>query len=361
MVRMIEENPPAQPWDRFGWVMSVIWLVFLAFPVAASLQQGWLRRVVGLTAIGAFALVYVYSFVIYPRRGTSPRVRTLTLAGLVGLMLVLATAIGAEALALMPFLVAFTVFHQPFRRALALSLLGLFVLVAVLTATASWPVLWMLVPIVVLVGVATGATRWIEIRQESHVALHDELQRAAERERMARDVHDVLGHSLTVITIKSELARRLIDVDPAQAAAEIGEVEELSREALNEIRATVSGKRTPRLEEELERAAAALASAGISYSPPEDPQVLAGEHRVVAAWVLREAVTNVIRHSRAVQCTVELGASRLAVSDDGVGTGDPHGPAGTGLRGIRERVEASGGSLRLTSEPGSGTRVEVAW
>lgn len=361
MVRMSRNTPTTEPWDRFGWVMSVIWLVFLAFPIASSLQQEWAGRIVGLAAIAVFAFVYVYAFVVYPRRGTSLRLRTWTLVALAGLMLVLSTAIGPEAFGLMPFLVAFAVFHQPFRRAIGLTGLALVIFAVVVTVTQTWPSLWFLAGIILLVAVATGATRWIEIRQESHTVLRDELRQAAEREQMARDVHDVLGHSLTVITVKSELARRLIDTDPARAAAEISEVEQISREALNEVRATISGIRVPRLEEELERAEAALTSAGIAYCPSADSQALADEHRVVAAWVVREAVTNVIRHSGATQCTIELAPASLVVTDDGAGMPDPPALSGTGLRGIRDRVEGSGGTLYLSSGPSSGTRVEVEW
>src|SRR5690606_543184 len=126
-----------------------------------------------------------------------------------------------------------------------------------------------------------------------------------ERERVARDVHDVLGHSLTVVSVKAELAERLVDVDPARARAELVEIQSLTREALAEIRATVSGLRVARLGDELVAARTALTGAGIEADLPENPDVVDPRHRIVVAWVLREAVTNVVRHSGATRCTVE--------------------------------------------------------
>lgn len=360
MVQMTPQAAPTGPWDRFGWIMSVIWLVFLGFPIASVLRlHDMAQHVLGFTAIAAFAGVYVYAFVFYARRGTPLRTRTWTLVGLAGLALVLAASIGPEALALSPFIVAYAAYHQPFYRAMWLTLATLLTVVAVLTVTGTWGYLGALAGVVILVALATGASRWIEEKQEGHLELHKELQRVAERERMARDVHDVLGHSLTVITVKSELARRLIEVDPDKAAEEISEVEALARQALAEIRVAVSGDLTPNLTEELNRVERALRSAGIAYHPPTEPGVLADEYDEVAAWVLREAVTNVIRHSGAKTCEVILTNDSLVVTDDGTGLPKEWDNSGNGLRGIRERVHSAGGQLHLSNSPG--TRVEVTW
>nr|WP_241728651.1 sensor histidine kinase [Nocardioides zeae] len=186
----------------------------------------------------------------------------------------------------------------------------------------------------------------------------EEIALVAERERVARDVHDVLGHSLTVVVAKAELAERLVDLDPERAKAEIASIRSLSREALGEVRATVSGLRVARLGDELASAREALTAADIVADVPSDPDVVDPRRRIVVAWVLREAVTNVVRHSGASRCTVELGDARLAVSDDG--RGGVHQP-GNGLRGIGERVRAAGGTLTVTSGPEGGTRLEVTW
>mgnify|MGYP005794786331 CR=1 FL=1 len=348
----------SDPWERFGWMMSVIWLVFLAFPISSALAEPPVPRAVGLAATLVFAVIYVYGFVQFPRRGTKMRVRTLTLVVLAAIGGVLATSIGVEALGLVPFIVAFAIFNQPFPRAVGITIACLVVMAIALTVAGAWRYLWFLCAIVILVAVATGMTRWIEIRQARYSQVENQYRLVAERERVARDVHDVLGHSLTVITVKSELARRLIDVDPAQAAAEIGEIESLSREALGEIRATVAGLRVVRLAEELEHARTALTSARIASDLPDDSAIIDPRYRMVAAWVLREAITNVIRHSGAQMCWVEITADRLVVADDGRGV---DGVAGTALRGARERVEASGGVLEIGARAGGGTQVEVCW
>jgi two-component system sensor histidine kinase DesK len=195
-------------------------------------------------------------------------------------------------------------------------------------------------------------------RGHQYEAMSRELALVEERERVARDVHDVLGHSLTVVTVKAELAERLVDLDPARAKAELAEIQALSRQALAEIRATVGGLRGARLGDELASARTALAGAGIEAHVPADPAAVDPRHRIVLAWVLREATTNVVRHSDADECWVELDTNRLTVRDDGRGI-DAR-PEGNGIRGLRERVEAAGGALTLTTGPdGHGTVLEV--
>lgn len=173
-------------------------------------------------------------------------------------------------------------------------------------------------------------------------------------------MHDTLGHSLTVVTVKAELAGRLIDLDPEAAKAEIEQIRSLSREALAEVRATVAGLRVARLADEIVAARQALEGAGIAHDIPDDAEVVDPRHRLVAAWTLREAVTNVVRHSRAARCTVEFAPDCIAVEDDGVGT--PVEVAANGVRSMRERAEAAGAALTVgPGREGRGTRVEVRW
>jgi two-component system, NarL family, sensor histidine kinase DesK len=170
---------------------------------------------------------------------------------------------------------------------------------------------------------------------------------ADERQRLARDLHDVLGHSLTGIVVCARLAQHLADQDAQAAAVEVGRIEKLATDALAEVRATVEGWRRVLLDEELAVAAAMLASAGIDLTVDRDPQLqLTPPAEAALALALREAVTNVVRHAHASACTVTLrraaSAVLLEVRDDGVGSaGDP----GWGLTGIRERVLAVGGEV----------------
>jgi two-component system sensor histidine kinase DesK len=197
---------------------------------------------------------------------------------------------------------------------------------------------------------------FFELDERSEVA-RAELALVAERDRVARDVHDVLGHSLTALSIKAELAGRLIDVDPVRARQELESIQETARQALAEVRSTVGGLRAANLDAELAAAPRVLADAGIETRllgtvADTDPR-----HRTLLAWVLRESVTNVVRHARASRVSIELTPTGLVVADDGTGFEVDGGREGNGLRGMRERVSAAGGTVRLTG--GHGTRVEV--
>lgn len=164
--------------------------------------------------------------------------------------------------------------------------------------------------------------------------------------RFARDLHDLLGHSLTVITVKAELAGRLMTRDPAKAAAEVTDIERLAREALADVRATVAGYREVTLAVELSSARSALEAAGIAAELPLALDDVPGERRELFGWVVREAVTNVVRHSRAGRVRVQVSPTSVEVVDDGSGcAGNPAG--GHGLDGLRDRLAAVGGRLEV--------------
>jgi two-component system sensor histidine kinase DesK len=182
----------------------------------------------------------------------------------------------------------------------------------------------------------------------------ERLSSLAERERIARDLHDVVGHTLSLIVLKSELAAKLADVDPARAAIEIREVERVAREALGEVRSAIAGYRSSGVAQEIERAGAVLRSAGLRVEDRTSAVQLTAAQEGVLALAIREAVTNVLRHARASTVQLRLdqgdGACRFEISDDGRGDGSPEG---LGLRGMRERVEAIGGSLERTIAGGT--------
>jgi two-component system sensor histidine kinase DesK len=164
-----------------------------------------------------------------------------------------------------------------------------------------------------------------------------------ERTRFARDLHDILGHSLTVITVKAELAQRLLDIDPERARAEIADLERLSRDALSDVRRAVEGYRELTLPGELARARTALAAAEIEATLPNSADDVPTELRELFAWTVREGVTNVIRHSRASCCEVRLTPTSAEVRDDGSGGSTPG--SGSGLAGLRERASAVGATV----------------
>ncbi|MFP3466630.1 sensor histidine kinase [Leifsonia sp. SIMBA_070] len=194
-----------------------------------------------------------------------------------------------------------------------------------------------------------------------------------ERARFSRDMHDVLGHTLTVVTVKSELVRRLIPVDPARAADEIADIERLSRSALADLRAAVAGYREMSLSTELAAAQASLAAADIQAHLPRNGEEVEPDLRELFGWVLREGVTNVIRHSGSRNCWVTVSPDTLEIEDDGHGAaeasatpapvgavvgGSPrHG--GSGLAGLTARAAQVGASVALTSGPRGGTLLSV--
>ncbi|ROR91067.1 sensor histidine kinase [Nocardioides aurantiacus] len=361
---MSTEVAPRDPWERFGWLMWSGWVVFLVFPVVAALQadRGWAPRLLAVALVLGFAAAYVGEVLRLTsdrhwRRSVPEPVVVLVL--LFALAAATVPTIGAAALSFVPFLQSFGVFGLP--RPLCWIYAG-----ALLAATALATVLWLgpedLSLLFILVGVTAAAVagRLLGEHGQAYESAVRGQDLATERERLARDVHDVLGHSLTVVIVKAELAARLVEADPARAREELADIQRLSREALGEIRATVGGLRAARLSTEIEHAREALLGAGMVPDLPTDERVLDPRYRVVLGWVLREAVTNVVRHSRADRCSAWLTESSLVVEDDGRGLGDT--PEGNGLRGLRERVHGAGGHFTVgPGQDGRGTRLEASW
>ncbi|WP_327356496.1 sensor histidine kinase [Streptomyces sp. NBC_01304] len=213
-----------------------------------------------------------------------------------------------------------------------------------------------------LSGIVTAA---ILALSENVVELREtrqELARVAvekERLRFSRDLHDLLGHTLSVIVVKSEAARRLAPRDLDGALAQVTDIESIGRQALTEIREAVTGYREGSLATELDRARDALAAAGIESVVRQSGPPLAPQAAALLGWVVRESVTNAVRHSGATQCEIEVvgtpGRVRLTVTDDGRGVGSA--PPGNGLTGLTERLVAAGGTLQSGAAPQRGFRV----
>lgn len=187
----------------------------------------------------------------------------------------------------------------------------------------------------------------------------EHLAKVAERERIARDLHDVLGHTLSVVVLKSELAGKLMGSDIERARREIEEVEQIARKALAEVREAIGGYRADGLSAEIARARRTLDAAGVSLDCQAQGTRLQAAEESVLSLVLREAVTNILRHAGATSCRLEVATEGhrtvLRVEDNGRGDIKREG---NGLRGMRERVEALGGQLEIDSR--QGTRLIVA-
>ncbi|MGO3328376.1 sensor histidine kinase [Gordonia sp. (in: high G+C Gram-positive bacteria)] len=348
------------PWRQWRWAFGAVWMIFLLYPVIAiaTSDNSVLVRVLGFVDLGVFALVYLVACFLLmnsaPRGdGDYDRARWYITGVLIALAGLMFPIIHEDAFGLAGFLMAVVSFTAP-RRLQVIVIVGLIAAVYVVPKLLGWDVDFGTFAIMVAIGTTMIAIRAASEREYERAAsadrqreLNAELAVVAERESVARDVHDILGHSLTVISVKTELAGRLVDLDPERAKAEIAEVNALSREALAEVRSTVGRLRMPELPSGLASAASALSAAGIVADVP-DPADVRTPYATLFAWVLREAVTNVVRHSGATSCRVRVGRDEITVADDGGGSAML--TYGNGLRGLSERVADAGGALRVESD-----------
>lgn len=188
----------------------------------------------------------------------------------------------------------------------------------------------------------------------------ENLAKLAERERIARDLHDVLGHTLSLIVLKSELAQRINLQDPERASREMQDVEQTARQALADVRHAISGYRSEGIRAELDRTRHMLDAAGIAFHCDSRPPKLAATEEAVLSLIVREAVTNIVRHSQAKVCRVlfdnAYGTTTLTIQDDGRGGATEEG---NGIRGMRERVEALGGTFDVLSRQGTKLQIKL--
>jgi two-component system, NarL family, sensor histidine kinase DesK len=217
---------------------------------------------------------------------------------------------------------------------------------------------------IVLAGLGMHAVRQLIAVNADLQATRAELAEvavAADRERLARELHDLLARTLSLIAVKAELASRLSAKSDSAAAAELSDVQRLARQAVRDVRDAVTGSLSPILEAELAAAEVALRIAGIGVSVERNDAQIDPAHESTLAWAVREAVTNVVKHSRARTCRIALqvcdGVSSLEVDDDGRGPAD--GRAGRGLDGLADRVRAVGGTLEVGRTAGRGFRLQV--
>ncbi|NEB05649.1 histidine kinase [Streptomyces sp. SID13726] len=338
-----------------------IWLAYLSAPVGDLLHGGHSDGVAVLGWIGLVAfVVWYFALVFRTGRGETNAVVLGSVAVLGAQSTVLSLTLGREWLVLYVYVAISSGAALPFR----LARWSIPVVSALLTAVAlvvpggTAFLAGLLFPALLggfsMTGVRELIRTTIELREARAKVAH--LAANEERLRLARDLHDLLGHSLSLITLKSELAGRMLPGHPEKAAQQVADIEQVSRQALVDVREAVTGYRRPRLAAELAGVEVALSTAGVTARVPAEPD-LAGvpeDSEAALAWALREAVTNVVRHSGARRCTVELLRRQtldgpmleLTVEDDGTG-GSGEGP-GNGLTGLTERLEKAGGTLEAT-------------
>ncbi|QOR47786.1 sensor histidine kinase [Trueperella pecoris] len=346
-----------------GIFMAVIWLAFLAFPIAEILHSNhsgaWKAFILGL--LGVFAVSYVWGMIFALTR-PAPFSDTLYRTSVVvvvldGALFAVFGYLAPGSLALGIFVVALVVITLPPRIGYPLGgLIAAFITLRMAWTGNSGALFTAIIALSVYVSTLSSSYFTRQGERETQTARREAA--LDERERVARDVHDVLGHTLTVISLKSELAAKLIDRDPARARTELLAVNELSRQAIGEVRATVSGLTNRSLATELATIRTLTSDVGLNLTITGSADDADPRHRILFGWVAREAMTNVVRHAKASAVHIEIGQSWLSVVDDGVGLDSA--AEGNGLRGLRHRVEDVGGKLTISPGPaGQGTKVEV--
>lgn len=345
--------PPNKP---YGWT-PFVWLIYLGFFFIRPIESHASLRVWLLTVLGAAILIVLY-FIGYWVKGWR-----------LGVIIAALTALGVVYAPFNAGASVFFIYAAAFAGYIGDTPAAVKILVAILATIGleAWvfnlpSAFW--IPAMVfsaLIGAVNIHYAEQQCANERLRMAHEEVQhlaRVAERERIARDLHDVLGHTLSVIILKSELAGKLIDRDPARAKAEMQDVEQTSRNALAEVRSTIRGYHVHSLDAELKHARATLETAGIQVKADSEELNLTPIQESVVALIIREAVTNVVRHARAQNCLLRLthasGNCVLEIRDDGNGGFQYEG---NGLRGMRERVEALGGTLER--ETSTGTRLSI--
>jgi two-component system sensor histidine kinase DesK len=344
-------------------VFAGLFMIYLGYALPSLWDDhGWAGRIGGLVLLLAFVALYIgpLPLAAFQRRpGWAPRV----FAGMCAIPTVYLLTIDGGGIVMATYLGIAIVLLLPARFSIPV-VLALTAAVTVLPQYVdSWDVHGLqfgvgvptLLVALAMFGLRSGfanTTALYQARQEV-----ERLAAEQERLRIARDLHDLLGHALTTVTVKAELAARLATIDPERAAAEMTQVAELARQGLADVRATVTGYREMSLIAELASAKEVLTAAGMTPQLPASVEDVPMQARELFGWAVREGITNAVRHSRASRVWVELTPTSVEVQDDGRGCTGAVG--GNGLKGLSERAAVTGASVAAGPRPGGGFRLRV--
>jgi two-component system, NarL family, sensor histidine kinase DesK len=368
----VPEGARISRFSRGGRLLGPLFgLIFLIYPIRAVLTSDPtpMRVILALGGAALFAGIFLWLMWMQTPLWSAPaglhevRKRRATIAFLAGLAIALNLTLGTEWRVLF-FHVNIAAGIMLLTRDAYLAIAGLAVTTLALGSVSGMA--WLALPTAAIGLWATAFVHQVAAVAELRSA-REELARLAvneERSRFARDLHDLLGHSLSLITLKSELAGRLLPAEPAKAATEVHDIEGVARQALSEVREAVAGYRRPTLDEELAGASEMLEAAGIACRIDNEAGVLPNAVDAVLAWAVREGTTNVIRHSRAKHCRIFLARDDeviyAEITDDGQGYRKVDGDeSGSGLSGLTERVAIFAGHVEAGSLPDGGFRLRV--
>lgn len=367
---MTSESPVRLPFIR--WFFPAIWMVFLVYPVTAAWEQAGAVRYWGVGLTILFAAVFYLAMWVSGlnlgtlsrgagsepvgtrQRGTRGAVGSrrlpviICLVAMIGIGLIVTKLIGEGGLSFLAYVsVILVIVVRRLVPGMIVACLTIIIAEVAQRVVPGWThdyattfgisISSFAMVMAIMAGDRARAARAAEEENRR-------LEHEAERLRMSRDVHDVLGHSLTVIALKAQLAAKLQAAGVPEAAKHIGEIEQLARGALADVRTTVQGTRSISLAEELVAATRALRAAGIEVEAPTSLDNVDAQLRELFAWSVREGSTNVLRHSQARRCTITLEPERLTIRNDSSGERSDltEVGAGSGLRGLSERAKAVG-------------------
>lgn len=353
-------------WTRLGrWFMAA-WVLFVIPPAVSIIASGWNPQTQAVTfGFAAWCGVWMWIWLRAIGRDHAAEVVGLVAITVVLTMFTLIEPTPGGTFLVFAFIVGGVIFPPRQAAWALLALTALQVVLAVIRLAYTAPALNSLINSLLVGGVGVGARLlWQSYREL--LAAREEIARLAvseERLRFARDLHDLLGQSLAVLVLKSELVSKQLPADAGEGIEqELRDIARVARRSLNDVREAAAGYRRPSLSAEIGNARAALRAAGTGLSVEDTLGRVALDQDAVLAWCVREGVTNVLKHSGAKKCTVKLwreeGTASLEIADDGRGAGSFDG--GSGLIGLRERVELAGGRFEVASTPGGGLRLKVA-
>jgi two-component system, NarL family, sensor histidine kinase DesK len=346
-------------------------LLFLAGPLSDLLSRSYATLRFALLLAGCALFVAIYVSLLPParwltRRGKRAVVLALALLPAIGVGMLAAGAPSSFAALFVYFVAAAGLLLSARTAMVVVAATAAGIAIAGVAFDEDSGAVFATVVTVLAIGALMGAFGRIARANRELEATREELARLAvsdERLRFARDLHDLLGHSLSLIALKSELAARLVDFDPERAASELRDIQSVTRGALDEVREAVQGYRRLPLREAVSGARAALAAAGIELQLADARPELPEEVDTVLAWAVREGTTNIIRHSDARHCAIRIRADAAAaaveIEDDGSVPAAGPAPGGSGLVGLRERAERLRGTIETGALPGGGFRLAL--
>lgn len=360
----LQEEPAF--WDRWGWLVAGVWIIFLIFPVLDLItgEYSMTTRIIGLGLVVLFAAVYLRAYSQYSRvvgeGGTSEVKALVYFAVLWAITLAGIPVVGLTVMGIFPFLTSYAAFLLTKKMAIATYAVVAGLCIALPIIYQVFADLIFLIGLNVVLMVVYAVTVAAITRSSAAEKMRADYLLVAEQERVARDVHDGIGHSLTALNLKAQLALKLMDSQKyEQARSEVEQLSRLAVDALDAVRTTVHGLSRQDLATELQELERACTDNSINFTVAGQVEQVPLPWRSHVAWILREAVTNVLRHAHAESIAIRLGSREVSVDDDGDGI--TQSASGHGIRGMQERARLFGASCTVGASTLGGTKVLLAF